>query len=83
MFEYYASGKTIPRHAKSGIIAMISIMALLSAMFVWYVSTLGEGSWFDPSTWDGADPGFGAVTIIIVGLLGVWYVGARVRTRDP
>jgi len=82
MFEYYASGKTIPRHAKSGIIVMIVFMTLLSATFVWYVSTLGEGRWTDPGSWDGADPGFGAATIVIVGLVGVWYVGSKVRTRD-
>jgi len=36
----------------------------------------------DPSSWDGADPGFGAGTVILVGLIGVWYVGFRVPTRE-
>ena len=81
MFEYYATGKTIPRHAKSGIIALIAFMSTTSATFVWYVSTLGDGRFSDPSSWDGADPGFGTITIILVGIVGMWYVGAKVRTR--
>jgi len=82
MFEYYATGKTIPQHAKSGIIALIALMSTTSAIFVWYVSTLGEGVVSDPSSWDGADPGFGSITIILVGMVGVWYVSTRVRTRE-
>ncbi len=82
MFEYYATGKTIPQHAKSGIIALIALMSTTSAIFVWYVSTLGEGVFSDPSSWDGADPGFGSVTIILVGMVGVWYVSTRVKTRE-
>lgn len=82
MFEYYATGKTVPRHAKSVIIAMISLMAVSSAIFVWYVSTLGNGAFSDPSSWNGADPGFGSLTIILVGILGVWYVATKVRTRE-
>ena len=82
MFEYYATGKTVPRHAKSGIIALIALMSTTSAIFVWYVSTLGEGVVSDPSSWDGADPGFGSITIILVGMVGVWYVSTRVRTRE-
>ena len=81
MFEYYATGKTIPQHAKSGIIALIALMSSTSAVFVWYVSTLGDGRFSDPSSWDGADPGFGSITIILVGIVGMWYVGAKVRTR--
>ena len=82
MFEYYATGKTIPRHANSGIIAMISLMSIMSAVFVWYVSTLGDGVFFEPSSWDGADPGFGSITIILVGIVGVWYVASKVSVRD-
>ncbi|MFL2975498.1 MAG: YbaN family protein [Candidatus Thalassarchaeaceae archaeon] len=82
MFEYYATGKTIPQHAKSGIIALIALMSTTSAIFVWYVSTLGGGRVSDPSSWDGADPGFGAISIILVGIVGAWYVGAKVRTRE-
>ena len=82
MFEYYATGKTIPRHAKSGIIALIALMSTTSAIFVWYVSTLGDGVFFEPSSWDGADPGFGSITIILVGIVGVWYVASKVSVRD-
>jgi len=81
MFEYYATGKTIPQHAKTGIIALIALMSTTSAIFVWYVSTLGDGRFWDPSSWNGADPGFGSITIILVGIVGIWYVGAKVRTR--
>ena len=82
MFEYYATGKTIPRHAKSGIIALIGLMSTTSASFVWYVSTLGEGVVSDPSSWDGADPGFGSITIILVGIVGAWYVASKVSVRE-
>ena len=82
MFEYYATGKTIPKHAKYGTICLIGLMASISAYFVWLVSTKGDGVLSDPSSWNGADPGFGAGTVILVGLIGVWYVGFRVPTRD-
>ena len=82
MFEYYATGKTIPRHAKYGTICLIGLMASISAYFVWLVSTKGDGVLSDPSSWNGADPGFGAGTVILVGLIGVWYVGFRVPTRE-
>ena len=81
MFEYYATGKTIPRHAKYDTICLIGLMASISAYFVWLVSTKGDGVLSDPSSWNGADPGFGAGTVILVGLIGVWYVGFRVPTR--
>ncbi|MAH98650.1 MAG: hypothetical protein CMA12_04805 [Euryarchaeota archaeon] len=81
MLEYYATGKTVPRHAKIGIICLIALMSSFSASFVWYVSTLGEGELNDPSSWDGADPGFGAASIILAGLLGILYVATRVRIR--
>jgi len=82
MFEYYATGKTIPKHAKYGVMAMIAFMTLFSATFVWYVSTLGNGELMDRSTWDGADPGYGAVTIIVAGMIGVWWLYAKVKTRE-
>jgi len=81
IFQYYSSGKTIPKHAKNWIIVLIISMTALSATFIWYVSTLGDGKIFDPATWDGADPGFGSITVIIVGLIGVWYVGVKIPER--
>ena len=81
MFEYYATEKTVPRHARTGIIVLIALMSTASAAFVWYISTLGDGELYDPSSWNGADPGFGAVTIILAGLFGIIYVATRVRIR--
>ena len=82
MFDYYANGKTIPKHAKVGVIGLISLMTISSATFVWYVSTLGEGEYTDPSSWNGADPGFGAATILLVGLIGVWWLWKKVPARE-
>ena len=81
MFDYYSTGKTVPKHAKIVIILLIFLMSLISATFVWYVSTLGSGRYTDPSSWDGADPGFGATTILIVGIFGMTYVGMMVQSR--
>jgi len=82
MFEYYATGKTIPKHAKYLTVGLIATMTSLSSYFVWYVSTRGDGVLTDPASWNGADPGFGAGTIILVGLIGMWYVGFKVPSRD-
>ena len=82
MFEYYATGKTIPKHAKYLTVGLIATMTSLSSYFVWHVSTRGEGMLTDPASWNGADPGFGAGTIILVGLIGMWYVGFKVPSRD-
>ena len=82
VFDYYATGKTIPRHAKYVVVGLITVMTSLSTYFVWAVSTKGSDSLSDPSSWDGADPGFGAATVLLVGLIGVWYVGFRVPTRN-
>jgi hypothetical protein len=60
---------------------MISVMTSLSSYFVWYVSTKGDGEWNNISSWNGADPGFGTLTIILVGIIGIWYVGMKVTTR--
>ena len=82
MFDYYATGKTIPKHAKYATVGMIAMMASISAYFVWLVSTKGDGVLTDPSSWNGADPGFGAGTVILVGMIGMWYVGFQVPTRE-
>ena len=82
MFDYYATDKTVPKHAKMGIIGMIALMASSSSYFVWHVSTKGDGVLTNPSSWSGADPGFGAGTILLVGLIGIWYVYCKVPTRD-
>ena len=82
MFDYYATGKTVPGHAKIATIALIGLMSAISAAFVWRVSTLGDGEILDQTSWNGADPGYGAVTIILVGLFGIFYVATRVRIRE-
>ena len=82
MFEYYATGKTIPKHAKYLTVGLIATMTSLSSYFVWHVSTRGDGVLTDPASWNGADPGFGAGAIILVGLIGMWYVGCKVPSRD-
>jgi len=82
MFDYYATGKTLPAHAKKIIMLMIGFMSSVSSYFVWHVSTRGDGELLVPSTWNGADPGFGAGTIILVGLAGIWYVKSRVKARE-
>ena len=81
MFDYYATGKTIPKHAKYTTIGLIALMASISSYFVWHVSTKGDGVLTDSSSWNGADPGFGAGTVILVGLIGMWYVGFKVPSR--
>lgn len=82
MFEYYATGKTMPKHAKYLTVGLIATMTSLSSYFVWHVSTRGDGVLTDPASWNGADPGFGAGAIILVGLIGMWYVGFKVPSRD-
>ncbi len=82
MYEYYATGKTIPGHAKLAVMGMITVMTLSSATFVWYISTLGDGDLLNPSSWNGADPGYGASTIIVAGVIGVWWLYAKVKTRE-
>ena len=57
-------------------------MSIISSYFVWFVSTKGDGALLHPDSWDGADPGFGAATILAVGIIGIWYVGAKVGSRD-
>ena len=82
LLQYYATGKTIPGHAKVGIALMIASMTLLSSYAVWAVSTKGDGNLFDLSSWNGADPGYGAATILAVGVIGIWYVTKKVKTRE-
>ena len=81
MFKYYATGKTLPNHVKYMISFFILLMSSFSAYFVWLVSTKGDGTLQDPSSWDGADPGFGSGTILLVGLIGILYVFTRVKSR--
>jgi uncharacterized membrane protein YbaN (DUF454 family) len=81
MFEYYATGKTLPSHVKYIISFFIFFMSSFSAYFVWFVSTKGDGVLRNPSSWTGPDPGFGSATILFVGLIGIWYVLSQVKSR--
>ena len=83
LFEYYATGKTLPKHVKVIIASLIGLMSTASAYFVWYVSTKGDGTLFDISSWNGADQyAFGSITIMAVGLMGMAYVLTMVKSRD-
>lgn len=83
LFEYYATGKTLPSHVKFIIIGMIAGMTSVSAYFVWVVSTKGaSGELFQPSTWTGADENAaGAITILVVGMIGIIYILKWIKTR--
>ena len=81
LFTYYSTGKTLPSHVKIIIVSSIFCMSIISSYFVWLVSTKGNGELTNYSSWDGADPGFGAGTILVVGLVGIWYVLSRVKSR--
>lgn len=82
LFDYYSTGKTLPKHVKVAIVGFIALMTSISAYFVWYVSTKGDGELFKPSTWTGADQyAFGSITILTVGILGMLYVSVMVKTR--
>ena len=82
LFEYYATGKSLPSHVKLIIISMIGLMVTASSYFVWFVSTKGNGTLLDSSSWNGKDEyAFGAITILLVGIIGMLYVATMVETR--
>tara|TARA_B110000438_G_scaffold9328_1_gene9408 strand:+ start:1179 stop:1661 length:483 start_codon:yes stop_codon:yes gene_type:complete len=81
LFRYYSTGKTLPYHVKVLIAFFIFGMSSLSSYFVWFVSTKGDGDMLVVSSWNGADPGFGFITILLVGLIGVWYILFQVKSR--
>ena len=66
ILEYYSTGKTIPKHAKYGVCALIFLMVVISAI----------------STFHLGDPGYGSATILIVGLIGIFYVIFMVKSRE-
>ncbi|MBT4060072.1 MAG: YbaN family protein [Euryarchaeota archaeon] len=66
LFDYYSTGKTLPKHVKTWIIVFITIM---SAVSIWITDLTG-------------DPGYGQVTIVIVWLIGVWFINSKVKTRS-
>jgi len=83
MFDYYATGKSLPKHVKFIIMAMVGVMTTISAYLVWFVSTKGDGTLFDMESWDGADKhAMGSIAILFIGLLGMIYVRYFVNTRE-
>jgi hypothetical protein len=68
LYQYYANGKTLPLHVKWLVSVCILLMTGFSAYGVFWVSYP-------------ADPGYGAATIAFLGVLGVGYIFAVVRTR--
>lgn len=81
LFTYYSTGKTLPFHVKIIIASFILCMSAISSYFVFLVSTVKDGTLANPLSWTGRDPGFGAGTIMVVGLVGVWYVLSQVKSR--
>ena len=68
LFEYYATGKTIPKHVKFLVVGCITLMTVSSAYFIYLVSYP-------------ADPGYGPGSVLLVGLVGVIYVSGWVQTK--
>lgn len=82
LFNYYVTGKTLPKHVKLIVMSMIFFMSLFSSYFVWYISSRGDGVITDPSTWTGKDSSaYGAITVLFLGLLGIIYVFTMVKSR--
>jgi len=65
LFDYYSTGKTLPKHVKTWIIVFITIMSTIS---IWITDLTG-------------DPGYGQAFIAIVWLIGVWFINSKVKTR--
>lgn len=65
LFDYYSTGKTLPKHVKTWIIVFITIMSFIS---IWITDLAG-------------DPGYGQAFIAIVWLIGVWFINSKVKTR--
>ena len=66
LLEYYKVGKALPLHSK---IVIIGIISVVSALSIRTVTKLG-------------DPGFGQITIALIALNGIWFVGWKVPTTE-
>jgi uncharacterized membrane protein YbaN (DUF454 family) len=64
LLEYYRSGKTLPFHSK---MVICTVICVASGASIWGVTEAG-------------DPGFGQTLIVILALVGVWWVGWKVPT---
>ena len=65
LFEYYATGKTVPKHAKIWIIVAMTVMSGLS---IWLATIAG-------------DPGYGQAFIAVAWAVGVWWLSCKVQSR--
>ena len=66
LLEYYVTGKTLPKHSKIWICIFITVM---SAISVWVTTIAG-------------DPGYGQAFIIVVWIIGIYWIGWRINTRN-
>jgi len=66
LLEYYTSGKTLPKHSKIFISILITVM---SAISVWVTTIAG-------------DPGYGQAFIIVVWIVGIYWIVWRINTRN-
>jgi uncharacterized membrane protein YbaN (DUF454 family) len=64
LLEYYRTGRSLPFHSK---VVIAGIICLASAASVWIITKAG-------------DPGFGQTLIVVVAIIGVWWVGWKVPT---
>ena len=65
LFEYYATEKTVPKHAKIWIIVAMTVMSGLS---IWLATIAG-------------DPGYGQAFIAVAWAVGVWWLSCKVQSR--
>ena len=65
LFDYYATGKTVPKHAKIWIIVTMTVMTGLS---IWITTIAG-------------DPGYGQAFIAMVWIVGIWWLTYKVKSR--
>ena len=83
IFEYYSTGKSLSRHFKIMLSCLILLMSLISSYFVWIISTQGSGELLNPNSWDGKDQdAYGAISILILGVMGVFYMLFFIKSRD-
>ena len=62
---------------------LILLMSIISSYFVWIISTQGSGELLNPNSWDGKDQeAYGAISILILGVMGVLYMIFFVKSRD-
>ena len=66
LFDYYATGKTLPKHVKNWILIIITLMSGIS---IWVTTLAG-------------DPGWGQAFIFIVWVIGMYWVYWRINTRN-